>query len=459
MIAKKDTPESGQRHLYKPLLKETVWLGHPIVKLADVIDWDSFHDGMIPAFSVDKGRTSLPVRLMVGLHYLKYAYDLSDEEVLEQWLQNPYWQYLTGGEYFEHELPVNSSSMTRWRKYLKKTGAKKMLEESIKTGLREKFIKKTELKCVNVDTTVQEKNIRFPTDARLYNRMREKLVKAAQKHGIELRQSYKRVGPRALRKQSGYARARQMRRARRQTVKLRTYLGRVIRDIERKIKYPDAQLAELLQRGKRLLAQEKSDKNKLYSVHEPHVECIAKGKAHKKYEFGCKVGFVTSSKTNWILGALAFHGNPYDGHTLESALEQAASISGVAPERAICDLGYRGHKYGGSCDIQVVNRYLKKIAESLRKVWKRRSAIEPVIGHVKEEHRLDRNRLKGIDGDELNVILAAAGFNFRKLLRAFALFFVFVFKSCFKTWDCGKNQVCNDFKPIAIPLLLAFHSK
>ena len=431
MIAKKETPESGQRHLYKPFLKEIVWLGHSLVKLADAIDWDRFHDGMIPTFSVDKGRTSLPVRLMVGLHYLKYAYDLSDEEVLEQWLQNPYWQYFTGGEYFEHELPVNSSSMTRWRKYLKKAGAKKMLDESIKTGLREGFIKRVDLKRVNVDTTVQEKNIRFPTDARLYDRMREKLVSAAEKQGIELRQSYRRVGPRALRKQSGYIRARQMRRARRQTAKLKTYLGRVIRDIERKIKRPEARMSELLERGKRLLAQERSDKNKLYSVHEPHVECIAKGKAHKRYEFGCKVGFVTASKTNWILGALAFHGNPYDGHTLESALAQAASISGVVPEKAICDLGYRGHNYKGDCDIQIVNRYRKKTTRKIRSLWKRRSAIEPVIGHVKEEHRLDRNRLKGIDGDELNVFFAGSGFNIRKLLRAFALFFVFLFKSNF----------------------------
>lgn len=431
MIAKKETPESGQRHLYKPFLKEIVWLGHPLVKLADAIDWDSFYDGIIPAFSVDKGRTSLPVRLMVGLHYLKYTYDLSDEAVLEEWLQNPYWQYFTGGEYFEHEIPLNSSSMTRWRKYLKKSGAKKMLDESIKTGLRQKFIKPADLKCVNVDTTVQEKNVRFPTDARLYNRMREKLVKAAEAQGIRLRQSYKRVGPRALRKQSGYARARQMRRARKQTGKLKTYLGRVIRDIERKIPRPDAQMAELLQRGMRLLGQERSDKNKLYSVHEPHVECIAKGKAHKRYEFGCKVGFVTSSRSNWILGAMAFHGNPYDGHTLKEALEQAEAIAGIAPEKAICDLGYRGHNYEGDCDIQIVNRYRKKIAEKIRKLWKRRSAIEPVIGHLKEEHRLDKNRLKGTEGDELNALFAGSGFNLRKLLRAFALFFVFLFKSTF----------------------------
>ena len=422
------------------------------MKLADAIDWDRFHDGMIPAFSVDKGRTSLPVRLMVGLHYLKYTYDLSDEAVLEEWFQNPYWQYFTGGEYFEHELPVNSSSMTRWRKYLKKSGAKKMLDESIKTGLREGFIKRAELKRVNVDTTVQEKNVRFPTDARLYDRMREKLVRSAETQGIELRQSYRRVGPRALRKQSGYARARQMRRARRQTAKLKTYLGRVIRDIERKMTRPEAQMAELLQRGKRLLGQERSDKNKLYSVHEPHVECIAKGKAHKRYEFGCKVGFVTASKTNWILGALAFHGNPYDGHTLKTALAQAQSITGVAPEKAICDLGYRGHNYEGDCDIQIVNRYRKKIAKKIRRLWKRRSAIEPVIGHVKEEHRLDRNRLKGTDGDELNAIFAGAGFNIKKLLRAFALFFVFMFKSFsvdkYSPWK--KIRFIPDFLPRAV---------
>lgn len=428
MISKQSSAESGQRHLYKPFLREIVCCDHPLVKLADSIDWESFHTGLIPAFSVDKGRTSLPVRLMVGLHYLKYSYDLSDEGVLEAWLENPYWQYFTGGEYFEHDLPIDSSSLTRWRKYLKKSGAEKMLQETIKAGLKTGFIKPNEFKRVIADTTSAEKDIRFPTDARLYDRMRERLVKEAKKRGIDLRQSYRRVGASALKRQSGYTRARQMRRARRQTEKLRTYLGRVIRDIERKQKDPDRSLAELLELGKRLLVQKREDKNKLYSIHEPEVECLSKGKPHKRYEFGCKVGFVTSLKNNWILGAMAFPSNPWDGHTLHSALAQVEAITGVAPQMTLCDLGYKGHNYRGDCIIQIVNRFRKKASLSVRRLWKRRSAIEPIIGHLKEQHRLNRNRLKGSEGDDLNVIFAGAGFNLRKLLRAFALFFCFCFQ-------------------------------
>ncbi len=420
-MTKNSVSTTSQGHLFKPFLRDIVSERHSLVKLADAINWQSFDEGLEECFCSDNGRPSLPTRLMVGLHYLKYAYDMSDEGVLEEWLENPYWQYFTGGEYFEHELPLDSSSMTRWRKRLSKAGAEKMLEESIKTGLQAGFIKRTELKRVNVDTTVQEKNVRYPTDSRLYDRMRERLVKAAQVRDIKLRQSYKRNGKKALRKQSGYARARQMKRARKETRKLRTYLGRVMRDIERKADCIDLELQELLTLAQRLLEQKTTDQNKLYSIHEPQVECVAKGKAHKRYEFGCKVGFVTASKSNWIVGAMAFRGAPYDGKTLTPSLKQTTKLIGQEPEMAICDMGYRGHQYQGECDVQIVNRYRKKLPESLCHWWRRRSAIEPVIGHAKAENRLNRNRLKGKAGDELNVIFAGCGFNLRKLLRSFDL--------------------------------------
>jgi IS5 family transposase len=230
---------------------------------------------------------------------------------------------------------------------LAKSGAEKMLEESLKTGLREGLIKKSELNRVNVDTTVQEKAVRYPTDARLYDRMRERLVNEARHNGIELRQSYARLGKKALRRQSGYAKANQFKRARKTTRKLKTYLSRVIRDIERKAKSHSLELQELLKLAHRLHDQKRGDKQKLYSVHEPQVECICKGKVHKKFEFGTKVGLVTTAKTNWIVGAEAYPGNPYDGHTRKNALAQTTKILGHEPEMAICDLGYRGHNYTG----------------------------------------------------------------------------------------------------------------
>lgn len=205
MYRKKAAETSFHGSLFNTCLKDIVNRRHPLVKLADAIDWASFENELEPCFCGDNGRPPLPVRLMVGLLYLKYTFNLSDDDVLAGWLENPYWQYFTGNDFFEHELPLDSSSMTRWRRHLAESGAEKMLSESIKTGLKEGFIRKTELKRVNVDTTVQEKNVRFPTDARLYDRMRERLVNAARAEGIALRQSDERVSPQALRRQSAYA--------------------------------------------------------------------------------------------------------------------------------------------------------------------------------------------------------------------------------------------------------------
>jgi IS5 family transposase len=460
MFSKNKDKSVDQGVLFNTYLKDIISLSHPLAQLADAINWASFDDGLEECFCHDNGRPSLPARLMVGLHYLKYTYDLSDEGVLAQWLENPYWQYFTGNIFFEHEPPIDSSSMSNWRKYLKTSGAEKMLGESIKTGLKEGFIRKTELKRVNVDTTVQEKDVRYPTDARLYDRMREKLVDQAKNEGINLRQSYERVSVKALHKQSSYAHAQQFKRAGKQCKKLKTYLGRVVRDIERKKVESSPELEELLVLSRRLLAQKKNDKDKLYSIHEPHVECIGKGKVHKKYEFGCKVSYVTSSKANWVLGAKALHGNPYDGHTLKNALEQTSMLLGFEPEMAVCDMGYRGYDYQGECNIQIVNRYRKKVPPSVRFWWKRRSAIEPVIGHMKNENGLSRNRLKGVFGDEMNAIFAGIGFNMRKLLKAmsnfWALFqkrtFLGIFESALACFTSSASLVSGRSILIQLPL-------
>jgi IS5 family transposase len=273
---------------------------------------------------------------------------------------------------------------------------------------------------VNVDTTVQEKAIAYPTDARLYHKARVLLVRAAKKRGIVLRQSYLRLGKRALIMSGRYAHARQMRRAKREQKNLKNYLGRVYRDILRNCPEPDVELKELLHLAKRLLTQQRHDKNKLYSLHAPEVECIAKGKAHKKYEFGCKVSVVTTSRDNWVVGIEALHNNPFDGHTLKGALKQASRLVGWAPQNAYCDKGYQGNpKQIGDTAIHLANRRKRSMKPSEWRWFRRRSAIEPVIGHMKGDHRMDRNYLKGTDGDKMNAILAACGFNLRKLLRAF----------------------------------------
>jgi IS5 family transposase len=279
-------------------------------------------------------------------------------------------------------------------------------------------IKPNELRRVNVDTTVQEKHIRFPTDPRLYDRMRERLVMAARREGLKLRQSYVRVGKRLLAQQSRYAHAKQWRRARRCTRRLRTILGRVIRDIERKVPDPGEETGDLLALARRLHVQERHDKGKLYSVHAPEVECISKGKAHKRYEFGCKVALALSSKGGWVLAARSLEGNPYDGHTLQSTMDRIVATSGIEPEHVYCDMSYRGHDYEGECEIHVGRRRRGSIAKSLWRWMKRRAAIEPSIGHLKQERRMERCRLKGTEGDKVNAVLSAAGMNFSKLLAA-----------------------------------------
>ncbi len=427
--------EKNQGDLFKVMLRDVVDTKHSLVTLANSINWEAIENKISPLFCSNNGRPALPVRMIAGLLYLKNAYNLGDGALLAAWLENPYWQYFTGGVFFEHEIPFDSSNMTNWRKRIGEEGLEELLKEILSAAVRLGFIKLSEFKKVNVDTTVQEKNVRFPTDSRLYDRLREKLVKEANSIGIDLRQSYERVAKKALHKQSSHAHANQMKKAKKQTKKLKVYLGRVARDIRRKMQKSNPKMDNLLALSDKVLTQERQSKNKIYSIHEPEVECISKGKAHKKYEFGCKVGFVTSAQSNWILGAMAFHGNPYDGHTLKDNLEQVKRITGIVPEQGTCDMGYKGHGYDGTCTINIVNRYRKKIPKAIRRWWKRRSAIEPIIGHVKQDNRMDCNRLKGKLGDKLNAILSACGFNFRKLLRAIALFFVFVPKTAvFAFW-------------------------
>ena len=417
MRAKSSSP--GTDELFRSRLDQILNMNRPLILLGQTLDWDVFTQRFGALYSEQQGRPGLPIRLMVGLTYLSRTYNLSDEEVVARWLDNPYWQYFCGYEYFQHDIPCDPSSLVRWRQRIKEDGVEFLLQQTINVAKRAKMISKHDLDKVNVDTTVQEKAIRFPTDARLYHRMLEHLVKAARKYSIPLRQSYVRKGKRALLRQSSYGHARQMKRAAGETKKLKTMLGCVYRDILRKVMEPTAELARELELAARLLSQKKQDKNKLYSIHEPDVECISKGKIHKKYEFGNKTGFVTTSSQSWVIGAMAFHGNPYDGHTLAAMLDQVQRLTGWEAKEAYCDLGYRGHGYSGSTTVHVVNLRKRAKKRSEHRWQKRRAAIEPVIGHLKEDHRLNRNQLKGKDGDKLNALLAACGKNLRKWLQIF----------------------------------------
>ena len=415
----KREPEQPQRELFQVDLEQLIDMNHSLVRLGLCIDWASFELALGATYHPTQGAPGIQTRLMVALHYLKYQHDLSDENVVAHWVENPYWQHFSGERYFQHQVPIDASSMTRWRRRLGEAGAEQMLRSTIETGIKMGAIRPAQLKRINVDTTVQTKAIRFPTDARLYHRCRERLVKAARRQGIKIKQSYQHTGKRLLLDSSRYAHARQMKRARGATRKLRTQLGRVMREIERKVTEPSENLAKLLKTAHQIHAQQRNDKNKVYSVHEPEVECIAKGKAGKKYEFGNKVSVAVTSRGGWLVGAKSYTGNPYDGHTLSSQLEQVNNMIGDKVSEAYVDMGYRGHDYDGAVTVRVDKRQRGRTPRPLWRWMKRRAAVEPSIGHLKTEHRLERNRLKGVGGDALNAILSAAAMNFQKLLGAF----------------------------------------
>ena len=361
---------------------------------------------------------------MVGLQYLKHVYGLSDDQVVMRWVENPYWQHFCGEVYFQHHPPIDPSSMSRFRRRIGHSGCEKILRATVDAGVRSKTVKPDDFKRVTVDTTVQEKAVAFPTDSKLLNRSRVRLVKLCHTHGVVLRQSYARKGPEALLRANRYGHVRQMRRMGGQIKKLKTYLGRVVRDTERKIaghKGLQAIFAGELALARRLLSQQKMDRNKLYSLHAPEVECIGKGKAHKRYEFGVKASIATTNRSNFIVGGMALPGNPFDGHTLPTALEQVRRLTGCVVEEVFVDRGYRGHGEEASrVYISGQRRGIK--TQRLKRSLKRRQAIEPVIGHLKSDGLLGRNYLKGTEGDRMNVALACAGHNLRLILKRLRIY-------------------------------------
>jgi IS5 family transposase len=363
---------------------------------------------------------------MAGLAILKHTYNLSDEALCERWIENPYYQYLCGMEFFHHTLPFDRSSLSRWRSRMGEERLTALLQESLAIATRTEAMKPSDLADVVFDTTVQPKNVTFPTDAKLLHRAREKLVKLTKQLGVQLRQTYSRVGKIALIQHQRYAHAKQFKRAKRALRKLKTQLGRVIRDITRKIEgRPDleTQFASLLSLARRVREQERGQRGpKIYSLHAPEVECIGKGKPHKPYEFGVKVSITTTVKHSkggqFIAHAQALPGNPYDGHTLATVIPATEKLIGNSLKRILTDAGYRGHNAPDTHRFKVFTAKQKRgVTDKIKRMMKRRSAVEPVIGHTKHEHRMDRNYLAHRAGDANNAVLAAAGYNFSLLLR------------------------------------------
>lgn len=426
----KERRETGQSDLFRARLDQIVNVDHALAKLAGSIDWRFLEERLGAVYSDDPGRPPLPTRLMAGLAILKHMHDLSDEVLCERWIENPYYQLFCGEEFFRHELPFDRSSLTRWRQRMGEERLIALIQESLAVATRTGAARPADFRQIVIDTTVQEKAIAFPTDAKLMHRARERLVRLARRHSVWLRQSYARVGKIALIRHQRYAHAKQFKRANKALRSIRTMLGRVIRDIGRKIAgRPElaGAFALPLSLARRVKDQRQRERGrKLYSLHAPEVECIGKGKAHKPYEFGVKVSVATSLRRckggQFVAHVKALPGNPYDGHTLAAILPEIEATIGAELDRIVADAGYRGHNAPKQKRFKIyVAGQKRRLSAIIKRAFRRRSAVEPTIGHLKSEHRMGRNHLAGRAGDAANAVLAAAGYNFRLLIRWLAL--------------------------------------
>jgi len=431
MAMRPKSPEAPTGDLFRNSLEAIIDPGHELIRLAALIDWARFDDAFGAHYHDRKGRPGLPTRLMVGVHLLKHMKGLSDEETCAAWLENPYFQAFCGETHFQHRVVFDRSSMTRWRQRIGAADLEAVLAETIAVAVRTKAVSQRQLERITVDTTVQTKAIAHPTDSHLILRAIEWLNRSAKRHGIRLRQSFLRIATRARRDAARLMNTRGHSQGLRWIRKMRTWLGRLIRDIRRRIAGDpalEAVFATALERTERIHAQQPGDKGKLYALHAPEVECIGKGKARTRYEFGVKTSIATTNERakggQFVLGAQALPGNPYDGHSLAGQIDQVARLTGTTVKRAYVDRGYRGHKIERE-GLDITISHTRGIASpTIRREMRRRAGIEPVIGHLKDDGHLERNHLAGPDGDATNAILCAAGHNMRLLARWLRLLFV-----------------------------------
>jgi len=411
-------------------IEQQIDLHRPLCTLSRVINWNKFETEFKNLYSENMGAPAKPIRLMVGLHILKHLRNLSDESVVEQWGENLYYQYFCGETIFRPQQPCASSELVHFRDRIGSAGMELILQESIRVqtldsdGNHKPKGSGWKEKEMIADTTVHEKNITFPTDDKLYKKIIGKCVGIAQKEQLELRQSYSRTVRKLSYRQRFRRSKRNMHLARKADKKIKTIAGRLVREMERKLSPEQmSKYSVEIELFKRVLNQKKDDKNKIYSLHEPQTQCISKGKAHKRYEFGSKGSLMIGKESGIIFGALNIEKNDYDGHTLGLAMEQFKRLNGYEPRKIIADLGYRGIKKIGRTEVVTPNmgagrtKYQK---QRQRNEHRRRASIEGKISHVKYDFRMHRNYYKGISGDHINIVLAAAASNFKRWLRIYA---------------------------------------
>ena len=416
----KEVPRRIQGRLFEPYLIEQIDQKNKWVRLAHLLAWDDLHEKFDALYASRNGRPGIPIRCMAGLIMIAHIENLSDKKVVERWVENPYWQYFCGETHLQWKAPIDPSSLTRFRQRMGGDGVDTILNMSVKAALKAGCISKRHFKRVTVDSTAMETNVAYPTDAKLLNQSRERLVRLCKKHGIALRQSYVRVFKTMQLKVSRYAHAKQMKRLHRVLKTMRTDLGRLVRDISGKLdkKLMDSFHHELAM-ASRIIHQKKHDRNKLYSLHEPTTQCISKGKARQRYEFGVKVSVVTTHKGGIVLACDALKGNPYDGHTLQAALTHAQRHAMSTIEEVFVDRGYRGHKIEQPSVFMSGQK--RNGNPGLRKAIQYRNTIEAHIGHMKQSGKLRKTFLKGPIGHAIHATLCGVGHNLRLIFNAMRL--------------------------------------
>jgi IS5 family transposase len=427
-------PDKTQRELFRPLLRDMIDSQHELALLADRIDWEYFEKQFSPLYST-VGQPSVPIRLMVGCLLLKQMENLGDETLAKQWVMNPYMQYFCGMKCFEHRFPFDPSDFVHFRKRIGEGGFEKIFQYSV--GIHGKG--KTETKWHLSDTTVQENNTTYPTDAKLCKRVIDGCNQIAEEAGIRLRRSYRRESKQMLRDSYNGKHPQRAKRAKKARKRLKTIANAQIRDLKRKMNSTqEAGYRERLQLYQSAVNQKPHDQDKVYSLHKPFTRCMSKGKAHKQYEFGNKVGIiVTGNKGRKIITAVkAFIDNPYDGHTVEPLLEQMERHGQKLPNEIIYDRGGKGRKEVKGVKILTPDKPKKTdsgyIKQQKRKQFRSRAGIEAVIGHLKSDFRMAQNYLQGKEGIQINALMSCTAWNLKKLMeelkeqaeRLFARFFI-----------------------------------
>jgi IS5 family transposase len=420
-------------------LEDTLNQKHPLYILSNRINWKLFDKEFSPLYCENNGRPAKPIRLMVGLLILKHIRNISDESVVEQWAENLYYQYFCGQQEFSSSQPCEASELVHFRKRIGESGIELILKESIRINGDDSNDDQ-----VSIDTTVQEKNITFPTDAKLHRKIIKKCLAISKKQQLSVRQTYTRTLKKLGVDQRFRNHPRNKSKAKKADKKVKTIAGRLVRELERNLE-PDSIYHTDIELFKQVLAQKRTSKNKIYSLHEPETQCISKGKEHKKFEFGNKASFVRTQNTGVIVGAMGFR-NEFDGHTLEPVLEQTERLVGKVPKKAAVDRGYRGRKQIGETQILLPKPFNDKTQtkyqqKKLKEAHKKRAAIEPVIGHLKTDHRLGRNFYKGIVGDNINIMLAAAGFNFKRMMNKWKLSYCQFFQELFSLLEFATYKI------------------